>query len=186
MTQATPNDPKATAAKTTPKSATAKPAESKVELPKGYQLQSMDIIGYYDPIITGTIEMIPQQAVLLDGNIESRKTAILIFAELTEPCKLKSPDKNERDAGQVVEGKKGDIVGIWGKYGMKDLRNCCGVQTFMAPNGKKEIKGRPQPMDLFKIGSKSKGTLIPIAEDKREDSAGEETWLDAKKEKAPF
>lgn len=185
MTQST-NETKATpaAAKTAAKPVT-KPAETKAELPKGYQLQSMDIVGYYDPIITGTVEMIPQQAILLDGNIESRKTSILIFAELLEPCKLKSSDKDVRDAGEVVEGKKGDIIGIWGKYGMKDLRNCADVATFMAPNGHKDV-GRPKPMDLFKVGTKTKGTLIPIVEDKRKDAAGEPTWLDAKTEKAPF
>ena len=186
MTQNAPTDTKTAAAK--PAAAakgTAKAAEPKAEMPKGYQSQSMDSIGYYDPAMTGAVEMSPQQAILLDGNIESRKTAILIFAELLEPCKLKSPDKDARDSGEVVEGKKGDIIGIWGKYGMKDLRNCAGVATFMAPNGHKDV-GRPKPMDLFKIGTKTKGTLIPIVEDKREDSAGEPTWLDAKTEKAPF
>src|SRR5271157_479478 len=174
----------ASTAKTT--AAKGKPETPKFEMPKGFQNQSVDIIGYYDPEITGMIQMVPREAILMDGNIDERKTSILIMAELIEPCRLKPADKDAREAKEIVEGKKGDIVGIWGKYGMKGLRMCAGVSVVMYPNGKKDV-GKPKPMDLFAIGSKGTGTLIPILEDKREESAGEATWLDPKEpEKAPF
>ena len=171
------------------KAATAvkgKSEEPQFEMPKGFQNQGSDIVGYYDPIVTGQVIMIPREAILLDGNIEARKTSMLIMAELVEPCKLKSANKDERDAGEVIEGKKGDIIGIWGQYGMKGLRNTAGATVCMYPNGKKDV-GKPKPMNLFAIGSKGDGKLIPILEDKREESAGEATWLDPSKgEKAPF
>ena len=58
MTQNAPTDTKSAAKPAAAAKTTAKAAEPKAEMPKGYQIQSMDIIGYYDPAITVAVEMI--------------------------------------------------------------------------------------------------------------------------------
>jgi hypothetical protein len=162
------------AAKSTVKPATTKSKVS-VEVPKGFTDQSLDVVGFYDPDVQADIQFVPNEAVLSDSTIEPRKVSILVFGTLVEDCKLVETSKS----GNVIEGKKGDSVGIWAKPGMRALRNLAGVHVVMYPDGEKDT-GKPNPMTLFKVLAAKKGSKLSITEDRRDKSKAAETWLDVK------
>jgi hypothetical protein len=153
----------AQAANASKKPATAdKPKTTKVDyaLPAGFTNQSNDVVGFYDPDVEAVIQFEPREAVHADSNIDVNKVSTLIFGMLVAPCKLVESSKT----GNVVDGKKGDLVGVWYKPGMKGLRDLCGVHVIMYPAGEKEV-GKPNPMVEYVTASKSKGTRLPITED---------------------
>jgi len=145
--------------------------------PSGYHIQSEDVVGYWDSSVSH-IHCIPRSARMFDGNIESSKPSILILVELLDDCEgVRVKKERGEDEGELVGGKKGDLVGIWAKAGMRAIRDLAGVKVWMAENGEKDI-GKPSPMKLYEIKSPTKGTRIPVTEDTRRDSIGTRTFLD--------
>jgi len=143
--------------------------------PAGFTDQNSDVVGFYDPEVEPVIHFIPIEAVLSDSQLDDSKASILIFGKLTEPIKLVETSKS----GNVVQGKKGDMVGIWGKPGMRALRNLAGEPTIMYPDGERPT-GKPNPMSVYKCLAAKKSGRLPIVEDRRDKSKSAETWLDAR------
>ena len=144
--------------------------------PEGFTDQSQDIVGFWDMEIEPAIQFIPNEAVLMDSDLDETKYSVLIFGTLVAPCKLKQDSKS----GNIIDGKKGDVIGIWGKPGMRALRNLQGVHVVLYPDGVKAT-GKPNPMTVFKVLAKEKGGHLPVVDDRRDKSASQETWLDIKK-----
>jgi hypothetical protein len=155
-----------------------KAADIKVEFkaPTGFVDQTQDVVGFYEPSIEPIIKFIPIEAVLSDSQLDDSKVSILIFGKLTDPCRLVETSKS----GNVVEGKKGDMVGIWGKPGMRSLRTLAGEATIMFPDGKLDT-GKINAMTVYRVLAQKKGGVLPIVEDRREKSRSATTWLDVRK-----
>lgn len=145
--------------------------------PEGYRKQSMDIAGFWNPE-QGPVHAIFRGASLFDNKLDKTKSSVLLFAELLEPCEC----VNQED--EAFTAQKGDVVGVWGKPGMRALRNLCGVPVWMQEAGEKDI-GKGNPMKLFEILSPKQGTPIPILEDNRKESAGSKTFLTVASAKKP-
>jgi len=156
--------------------------KAKIQRPEGFTKRSSDIVGIWDPD-QGPIRCIPRHAKLSDSKkFDKTKPSIFIFAELTAPCELRVKSEDEDDETDLITGEPGDLVGIWGKPGMRDIANLCNVEVFMFQDGEKDI-GKGNPMKVYDISSARIGTLIPISSDTRDKSAHVETFLDPPKKK---
>ena len=164
-------------AKTPSQSETSKPAIPKATPPAGYASKSEDVVGFADLEVYGPIHGIPRAAKLSDSKIEKDKTSMFVVFELIDPCKVNAKD-GENDV--VIDAKKGEMIGVWTKPGMKGIRNLAGCKVWLAFTGEKDI-GKPSPMKVYDIRSPdSGGQMIPIIEDNRERSRNVKTFLDAK------
>lgn len=141
----------------------AKPANN--SRPDGFGSISDDIEGFWDIERCSTIVVKPLYAKLSDSKLDPEKTSTLIFCELLRPCELVDRDKDG------VKGEAGDLIGIWAKPGMRAIRDCCGIPTYLALTGEVDT-GKPNPMKTFEVATKDKkkGGRIPIEEDNRRDS----------------
>lgn len=171
---------KATQQPSQPKSAPTRP--NVPTAPQGYKRHSDDVTGFWDPdhesgYCSKTLHWIPREAKLSDSKIESYKPSILIIGELLDACILLAKDPNDSDALVPVEAAKGDIVGVWGKPGMRGLRMLSGRKVFMYRTGEKDV-GKPNAMKLYDIHAQE-GTPkeLVITDDRRKDSAHVKTWL---------
>lgn len=144
----------------------------------GYIEQSDDVAGYWAPELT-PIHCVPISAKLFDGNLEAAKPAILILVRLLSPCALVTKKEDGARPPPFV-GQPGKIVGIWGKPGMKVIRNMAGAKCFIELTNKVIETGKPNPMKLFRVTCENEtgGSALPVVQDKREKSKGVETWLD--------
>lgn len=141
--------------------------------PKGYARRSLDIEAFWVPE-KGPIHGEFLGAKLFDSGIDASKPSTLFIVRLTDPCFC--TDKDD----EIFTKNPGDIVGVWGKPGMKGLKNLFGVPVWMALTGEKDI-GKGNPMKVFDIQSPKPGTAMPILEDMRERSKGAKTFLDSVK-----
>lgn len=132
--------------------------------PDGFESLSDDIEGFWDPE-QGPIFVKPLFAKLSDSKIDAEKTSTLIFCELSKASPLLDRDK------EPIMGSPGDLIGIWAKPGMRAIRNCCGVVTYLALTGEVDT-GKINAMKTFEVATKNKekGTRILIEEDNRRDS----------------
>ncbi len=148
------------------------------EKPDGFIIQSDDVVGYWDPEEC-PIRCIPRTAKVFDGNIERTKPSVLILAELTMPCVLNLKKEVGESEAEKIIGKKGDMVGIWGKPGMRAIRNLCGVEVKITATGEKDT-GKPNPMKLFSVESATRGTQLLISDDSRDKSRAVKTFLEGR------
>lgn len=141
----------------------------KVAAPQGYEKQSTDIIGFWDPdIIAGEntpIHFTPLEVKLFDSRLDSRKPSAIIVGKLIDPIPMSAPGGED----EVVECKRGDIVGVWYKPGMSAIKQLAGVGVFMYPTGEIDT-GKPNPMVTYEVKSKHKGTELHVSLDGRKDS----------------
>lgn len=147
---------------------------------EGLRKYSGDVVGFHDLEEQGHIYGIPRGAKASDSKLDSKKPSVFVIFELLEDCKV---TEGSGDDGQEVFAKKGDMVGVWMKGGMRGIKNLCGVPTLMQWTGEKKLKDKPaafNPMKTYQFDvGKEKGSLIPIIEDNRKDSRDVETFLDA-------
>jgi hypothetical protein len=158
--------------------ATTEPVKTKKGAPPvGYAQKTDDVVGFADLEKYGPLHGIPRGAKLSDGGIDPEKPSSFIIFELLEDCEVNAKD-GETDI--VVPAKKGEMVGLWTKPGMKGLRSLCGCKVWIAYKGQKNI-GKPSPMKVYDIRSPDKGgATIPIIEDNRDKSRAEKTFLDSR------
>lgn len=144
-------------------------------VPKDYEEQGDNVIGYWAPEHT-PIYCVPLSAKLFDGNIEKRKPSILIITRLLAPCAIA-----RKEDGEMIPdvAKMGDLVGIWGKPGLKSIRYMANVPVVVRLTGELEI-GKPNPMKTFSVQAPKNApkTLIPVLEDTRDFSLDVAVFLD--------
>ncbi len=164
----------------------AKPSKPSYSVPEGYQKHTGDVLGFHDFEEQGPIHGIPRGAKISDSKIEPRKPSSFVIFELLSPTKY---TEGTGDDAEEKEAKKGDMVGVWTKGGMRPLRNLCDREVFMVHTGEKKLKGRPaaqDPMKTYDIHVKpGKPKLIPIIEDTREKSVGEKSMFEVKTTRQP-
>jgi hypothetical protein len=128
--------------------------------PAGYVEQSGDIVGFWTG--EGAVHFIPRFVRMFDSNLDPAKTSTLLVGELVDPCPEVTPPESEE---KVLAGK-GDKIGIWTKPGMRALSDLGGVPVYMYLDGEKDI-GKPSPMKMYKIMSRSRGQKLPVEADFR-------------------
>lgn len=143
-----------------------------------------DVVGFHDLEKQGHLYGVPRAAKVSDSKLDPKKSSVFVIFELLEDCKVF--EGSGEDTAEV-QAKKGDMVGVWTKGGMRSLRNMCGLNVLVQHTGEKVLKGRPKGQDPMKTydfdtdeSPIKKGTLIPLIEDSRKTSR-EPTFLDLKK-----
>jgi len=152
---------------------------SKQAIPQGFEQRTSDIVGTWDAE-AGPIYFIPTHASVGDSKtFDKTKPSLLIFGKLTRETALKTKGDEDAETGQLL-GQPGDQIGVWAKAGMREIASLCGVEVFMVrdPASDKDV-GKGNDMKAYVVASKSTGTMIPIASDRRDRSAGSRTFLDA-------
>lgn len=146
---------------------------SPVALPEGFQDRSSNIVGVWDPE-SGPIQFVPSHAIVTDSKtFDKTKPSTLLFGKLTKPTILKTKGDEDDDDAVLVEGRPGDLVGVWVKPGMRDIAGLGGVEVFMArdPSEDKDVD-KGNDMKGFRIGSVKTGTRIELSTDLRDKSKG--------------
>ena len=141
-----------------------------------HQVSTGDVVGFYDVEKQGRMSIIPRGFKLLDNDADDSKSTVLLVCELTAPMGAEvTPKKNE----PPIHAKKGELVGIWGKVGMRAIGELGGVECLISCEGEKDI-GRPKPMKLFSVKTLvegAKGVPLLLISDSRRTSAGAKTFL---------
>jgi hypothetical protein len=168
------------AAKNLPPTSTT-PLKNAPVIPAGLTRHTGDVLGFHDLEEQGPIHGIPRGAKISDSKLEPRKPSSFVIFELISDTTY---TEGTGDEAEEKQAKKGDMVGVWTKGGMRPLRNLCDREVFMFYSGEKKLKGRPaaqSPMKTydFHVGA-GKPKLIPIIEDTREKSVGEKSMFDVK------
>lgn len=139
-----------------------------------------DVVGYWEPSQL-PIHCIPRTVRLFDSSIDKSKFSALITAEALSPTVI----ENEKD-GKTVQWlcKKGDMVGVWYKPGMRGIASTAGVPTVITETGEKKDVGKGNPMTVYSVRATG-GTPLPITNDSRNKSAGMKTPFDVKQSDDP-
>lgn len=170
-----------------------KAAELPFELPKGYQSQSTDVVGFWIGDKEGpkkrAIHCVPLFVNLSDSGADERKPSALLFVQLVDPCKVApAEDDGKMKEREEVDAKPGDIVGIWFSAGMADIAMCAGRKTFMFYDKDVDV-GRPSKMKHYQVNADKSVApkRIPVREDRRVESAGVKAtpFAGIKKQAAP-
>lgn len=134
--------------------------------PEGMLKAKAELDAYWDPE-DGPIYCIALSYKIFDSNIDKRKHATLITAELLEDATLREPD--DKDVKRTFP--KGTIFGIWGKPGMKELKQHGKVPVYIELAGEKDT-GKGNPMKLFDVSffPDQPGSRLVCTEDTREKS----------------
>ncbi len=146
---------------------------------EGMRRVSGDVVGFRDIQTQGSLYGIPRAAKLSDSGADPKKPSGFVILEALEDMKV--TEGSGEEANEIL-AKKGDMVGLWLKGGMRQIRNLCGVPVEIHYEGEKKLKGRPaaqKPMHVFAfdIGA-GKGTPLPVIEDNRKQSRNEPTMFD--------
>lgn len=147
------------------------------ERPEGFQKRTSDLVGYWNPK-RGPIQGIPMHAKLFDGKkFDKSKPSMLITIQLTKPLVVDLKREEDAEESETYQAEVGDYVGVWGKPGMRDIRQLAGVEVFIFQDGEKDI-GKGQPMKLYDVSSAKLGERLRVTEDTREHSREASTFLD--------
>ena len=153
---------------------------------EGMRRFSGDVVGFHDCETQGSLFGIPRAAKLSDNGADPKKPSCFVIFEALEDMKVTT---DSGDDAREVQAKKGDMVGLWLKGGMRQIKNLCGLPVEIHYAGEKKLKGRPtsqSPMKVFNfdIGA-GKGSLIPMIEDNRKQSRDVPTMFDTPRTGAP-
>ena len=154
-----------------------------MELPEESSLITGDVEGYWDPTKTA-IRCKPISVKLFDGNIDPKRPAILLIAELVLPCKIAYKADANDDDWSYRKAKTGTMVGIWYKAGMRGVVNKAGVDCYIKLTDKTKDTGKPNEMKIYEVRAGAGGMRIPITEDVRHKSATVTTDFDVRRVQA--
>lgn len=147
------------------------------------EVVTSDVVGYWNSDGEIPITGVPEVGVIAtDSGIDKSKPSMLMKWKVTIPTVVVDKDDNENVC------QPGDLVGVWYKPGMRDVRTLGGVEVTMARNeAKDKDTGKGNPMKAFEVrGPRGvTGQLLRITEDRRERSAGAATVFDLKQEAPP-
>lgn len=151
-----------------------------MELPEDSSLITGDVEGYWDPSKTA-IRCKPISVKLFDGNIDPKRPAMLVIAELTVPCKIAYKAEANDEEWSYRKAKTGTMVGIWYKAGMRGIVNKAGVDCYVKLTDKTKDTGKPNEMKIYEVRAGAGGMRIPITEDVRHKSQGVTTDFDVRR-----
>lgn len=137
-----------------------------------------DVVGYWNSDGEYPITGIPEEGVIaIDSGIDKSKPSLLMKWKATVPTIVADQD------GAEDVCKAGDLVGVWYKPGMRDVRPLGGIEVTMSRNpGKDKDTGKGNPMKAFEVRASGTGRLLRITEDRRERSLSAATIFDVKQE----
>lgn len=154
-------------------------------LPDDSSLITGDVEGYWDPE-KSAIRCRPISVKLFDGNIDARKPAILIIAELVLPCNIAYKAEADDKEWSYRKAKPGTMVGMWYKPGMRGIACKAGVDCYVKLTEDTKDTGKGNAMKIYEVRAGAGGTRIPISEDVRHKSARATTDFDVRRlPKAP-
>lgn len=136
--------------------------------------RSDDVAGYWLPDEMDIL-CVPINVKLFDSSIDKTKVSALISVTLKSPTVIENADKEDK-VKRI--GKEGEIVGIWYKPGMRAIRDCAGVETYISQTGEKDT-GKGNPMKVYTVKAEG-GERLPIVEDTRVHSSNQATPFDVK------
>lgn len=150
------------------------PAANKPAVPAGYEEVADDLVGYWDPEHFAMIHVIPREAKLFDSSQDETKPSVLIFCKLVDSAIVVN---KEGQTKTLVEAQPGDMVGIWGKAGMRQkMMVLANRDCYVSVSGTKDV-GKKEPMTTFSIMAKpARPSPLPLVEDRRDKSRRAETW----------
>lgn len=165
----------------------ATPAPKKFETREGLNRNSGDVVGFKDPEKHGPLYGIPRAMKASDSQIDPTKPSIFVIFEMLESTTV---TEGSADDAKEITAKKGDMVGLWVKGGMRALRNFGGLKVLVQYAGEKKLKNRPAGQDPMKIyqfdTDKPTGLPLPLIEDNRKDSRDVvNSWLPEMKTAKP-
>lgn len=140
------------------------------QAPAGYQKQATDIVGFWNPDKAEAIHFVPLEVKLSDSKLEKHKTSALVVGKLVDAILLQAPGEED----DVVQGKVGDIVGVWYKPGMSAIKQLAGVKVYMYMTGELDT-GKPNPMKTYDVLAQTKGAELHVTQDNRKTSKHAET-----------
>ena len=158
------------------------PAAPKLVTREGLTKFTGDVVGFHDCETQGHIFGVPRAAKLSDSALDSSKPSAFVIFELLEDC---AATEGSGEKASEIKAKKGEMVGVWMKGGMRAIRNLCGLPVLMQFTGEKKLKGKPAAYSAMKtfqfdVG-KGIGRPIPVIEDNRKDSRNVPTFFDQSK-----
>jgi hypothetical protein len=145
----------------------------KYDLPDGYVQVNLDIVGFWNEDVD--IHCVPLHIKLFDNKQDRGKPSILITARLVDPIDVRTTE------GEIIPAKEGQLVGIWGRAGMRDLKAHSGCRVKIIPDGEIKLKGKEHPMRAYKIFKhpEDKPEMLKVTLDKRDRSKRAETpWVE--------
>ena len=147
------------------------------------EIVTSDVVGYWDSDGEIPITGVPEVGVIAtDSGIDKTKPSMLMKWKVTIPTVVVDKDSNENVC------QPGDLVGVWYKPGMRDVRTLGGVEVTMFRNeAKDKDTGKGNPMKAFEVRGPrgATGQLLRITEDRRERSASAATIFDVKQDAPP-
>lgn len=135
-----------------------------------------DVVGYWNSDSDLPISGFPEISVVaIDSSIDPRKPSLLMKWKVTLPTEI----SNSEGVSDIC--KAGDLVGVWFKPGMRDVRDRGGIEVTMARDPSKDKDtGKGNPMKAYTIYANGIGQPLRITEDRREKSKTAETVFDVK------
>lgn len=119
--------------------------------PAGYSQAATSVDQFWtgEGAIHGTLKLAKEYY-----NTLAKKNNLIFVFELLESCNVVENDKNlapEHRPRRVAQ--KGEIVGVWGSAGMRDLKGLGGCLVWMTRDESKDrvIEKGQEPMKAFKI-----------------------------------
>lgn len=147
----------------------AKLAMAQQGAPADYEVRSDDVVGYWDPKDGDPIHFVPLGCKMFDSSIDETKVSQLVFGRLVDPCSSIMGADGENSEPVQIDARRGEIVGVWAKPGMRALCGLGGVPVYMYLSGYKDT-GKVNKMATFTVKSKGAGVTLLISEDAREKS----------------
>lgn len=158
--------------KTTKKTDVKKPViqEPSVTLPEGFDTldQSLDSMWTHDT----PLYVKPFGYTLSDNKLgqgAQKRVNVLIHCHLLQSVEAKSLNEETKD--EILTFHPGATIGIWYKPGLRNLLLCHECETYVAPNGEKDV-GQILPMKVFvvakKRGQKSMGEMPCLGDYRKE------------------
>jgi hypothetical protein len=140
--------------------------------PEGYEDAATDVEKFWDPKLS-PIHCSPISVKLFDSQLDEGKPSALIAVRLLADCAVQT---REKGASPEI-ARRGEIVGVWYKAGMRGIKSLAGVPVYMRIKGTKDT-GKPSAMVVYELKSKGAGKELPISEDTRDQSKHVRTSFD--------
>jgi hypothetical protein len=108
---------------------------------------SDDVVGFWEDDLS-PIFCTPQFVKLSDSKAEKLKPSALVFVKLERDC---AASRSTPDSGaEVFRAKRGDLVGIWYRPGLRGIEHCAGIPTLIVKGGTKNT-GKVNDLQMYEV-----------------------------------